>query len=223
MVERGIPWTYVPGNHDDETEIFTRQDLLNVYSLPFCASRSNTGFTHTLELGPVQVYLLDSNGYLDPNPDHPIYDFIHEDQIEWYKRCPTTGEVGLAFFHIPIMEYKRAKVLIGNKGEQPCTPRHNSGLFDAIQKKQDIHAMFTGHDHWNDYVGELEDILLVYGRVSGHTEPSVYGDFLNSTRCPVRGGRVVQYDSSSKELITWVETTHGPEEGSHFKKKILSK
>jgi len=221
FVERGIPWTFVPGNHDDETDLFTRQDLLSIYSLPFCASHNKDSFTHSLELGPMQVYMIDSNAYIDRHEDHPTYDHIHGDQIDWYRDCPTVGEVGVAFFHIPIVEYKKARVLIGSKGEEPCTPIHNSGFFSAVQQKRDVQAMFTGHDHWNDFVAETDDIWMGYGRVTGSTAPSVYSDYSNAPRCPSRGGRIVQYDPSTKELSTWIENANGPEDGTLLSKKIL--
>src|SRR5690349_10470732 len=121
------------------------------------------------------------------------------------------------------MEYKQSRIIIGQKGEEPCTPKHNSGFFSVVQQKRDIHAMFTGHDHWNDYISELDEVWLGYGRVTGSTgklensidssctEPSIYSDYSNAKRCPERGGRVVRYDSSTKELSTWIETIKGPE------------
>jgi len=220
FIERGIPWTFVPGNHDDETEVFTRQDLLSIYSLPFCASRNKETFTHSLELGPMQVYMIDSNAYIDRHEDHPTYDYIHHEQIEWYKEHPSTGEVGVAFFHIPIVEYKKARVLIGSKGEEPCTPKYNSGFFQAIQQKRDIQAMFTGHDHWNDFVAELDDVWMGYGRVTGSTAPSIYSDFSNVSKCPFRGGRVVEYDPTTKQLSTWIENERGTEENTLLVKTI---
>jgi len=222
LIHRKIFWTYVPGNHDDETELFTREDLLKVYSMPYCASRHSSTFTHSINVGPVQVYLIDSNGYLPTNSgEHTAYDYIHQDQIDWYREEATTGEVGVAFFHIPLVEYKTSSILIGKRGEEPCTPQHNSGFFKAIQEKRDIHAMFTGHDHWNDYVAELDGVWLGYGRVTGYTEPSVYSDYSNSRYCPERGGRVIKYNSSSKQLSTWIETQNGPEQGSFLVRDFL--
>jgi len=220
LIQRKVYWTYVPGNHDDETDLFTREDLLKIYSLPFCASQHSSSFTHSLDVGPMQIYLIDSNGYLETSGDHAVYDYIHKDQIDWYCQHPTRGEVGVAFFHIPIIEYKTSRVLVGRRGEEPCTPKHNSGFFSAIQEKRDIHAMFTGHDHWNDFVGELDGIWLGYGRVTCSTEPSVYSDYSNSLFCPARGGRVVRYNSATKQLSTWIETAHGQEDGTHITKLI---
>jgi hypothetical protein len=217
---------------------------MQVLSLPCCVSKTVKNWNHSLPLGPsirirnspcshtiVQIYLIDSNAYVSSNPT--IYDYIREDQIQWYLAHPTTGELGIAFFHIPIPEYKVATIRIGQKGEEPCSPEHNSGFFEAVTKKGDIHAMFVGHDHWNDYVGylfkiyevlisdrEVEDVWLAFGRVSGHTAPSYYGFEVNGPKCPARGCRVIEYNSHNKQLSTWVETLAGTVHDSFISKTI---
>lgn len=45
-----------------------------------------------------------------------------------------------------------------------------------------MRAVFSGHDHKNDYAGLWQDIELVYGRVSGW---SAYGEL-------PRGGRLIE-------------------------------
>jgi len=219
LIELNIPWTYVPGNHDDETKKFSRKDLLNVFKYPLCASKHATSFTHSIKLGPMQIYLMDSNGYAEKSPTNTTYDFIKPDQIEWYNNTPFNSEVGLAFFHIPLVEYKKSKVLIGTKGEEPCTPVHNSGLFDAVKKKKDVHAVFTGHDHWNDFVSELDNVWLCYGRVSGFTTSCYYGEGVSPVS-KSRGGRVIRYDSSKKLLSTWLENKKGVERNSVISRSI---
>jgi len=224
LIDLGIPWTYIPGNHDDETKNFTKKDLLKVLSFPLCASRFAQSFTHALRVGPMQIYLVDSNGYArqpSANLDTVTYDYIKEDQIEWYNKMKSDAEVGLAFFHIPLMEFKQSKVLVGSKGETPCTPVYNSGFFRAARDKKDIHAMFVGHDHWNDFVSELEGVWLSYGRVSGFTRSAVYGN-QNHVANKKRGGRVIRYDSSRKVLSTWVENKRGMEQDSVVSKGIVN-
>jgi len=219
LVELNIPWTYVPGNHDDETSKFTRKDLLNVFQYPLCASKHATSFTHSVKLGPMQIYLLDSHSYAEKTPSSTTYDFIKPDQIQWYNNTPFNSEVGLAFFHIPLIEYKKSKVLKGMKGEEPCTPKYNSGMFEAIKKKKDVHAMFTGHDHWNDFVSELDNVWLCYGRVSGFTSSCYYGEG-SSPISMARGGRVIRYDSTKKMLSTWLENKKGVERNSVISRTI---
>jgi len=134
-----------------------------------------------------------------------LYDWIHDDQIEWYKNEKSEGQIGLAFYHIPVPEYKQVKILKGVQGETPCSPDHNSGFFKAMKQKGDIQATFVGHDHLNDYVGELDNIWLCYGRVSGFTEPTYYSEEIHLTNHK-RGARVIEYNNETKELSTWIET-----------------
>jgi len=208
LIDLGIPWTYVPGNHDDNTKSYSRKDLLNVLSLPMCVSKGMNSFSHTLKIGPMQLYLIDSHSYAKPNSENLSKEYIKNDQIEWYNKTPSETEVGLAFFHIPLAEYRQAKGLVGNRGEGPLTPYCNSGFFRALRKKKDVHAVF-GNDHmWSDFVSELNNAWLCNGKVSGFTYSTVYGKCSSPTNGQ-RGGRVIRYDSTTKGLSTWVENKKG--------------
>jgi len=208
MVERSIKWAYVPGNHDDENEFYTRDDLLKtMLNEPFCIYPKNSkSFDLSILMDEVQLYFLDSNAYA-PNTSSQkvLYDWIHDDQIEWYKNEKSEGQIGLAFFHIPVPEYKQVKILKGVQGEVPCSPEHNSGFYNASKLKGDIQAMFVGHDHLNDFVGELDNQWLCYGRVSGFTEPTYYSQEIHLTSHK-RGARVIEYNQDTRELSTWIET-----------------
>jgi len=224
-VDRQIPWVYVPGNHDDESPYYTRRDLFNVaINEPYCLTKDSKTFDSTIQFGPVQLYFIDSNAYAPNNNPHTVlehtkYDWIHDDQIEWYKGQQIVGEVGLAFYHIPVPEYKISKMLNGEKGEHVCAPVHNSGFFEALVKKGDIQAMFVGHDHLNDYVSELDNIWLCYGRVTGFTEPAYYAEEIHLTNLK-RGGRIIEYDSTTKQLSTWIETMDGKVESSFISRQF---
>lgn len=49
-----IPWTYVPGNHDDDDAPWSRNDLLEIYELPGCVAKGARSFNHTLTVGSAQ-------------------------------------------------------------------------------------------------------------------------------------------------------------------------
>ena len=55
----------------------------------------------------------------------------------------------------------------GYMGEAPCPPDHNGGEVDSWLKTGDIFAAFFGHDHMNDFVGEVDGILLGQTKCSG--------------------------------------------------------
>lgn len=55
----------------------------------------------------------------------------------------------------------------GYLGEGPCAPYQNAGQFDSWKKTGDIKGAFFGHDHVNDFTGNLDGILLGQNKTSG--------------------------------------------------------
>lgn len=105
-----------------------------------------------------QLFLLDSNTYYNTS-----YDVIHDDQVEWYKRClieengydastidvntidGSTFAKSLAFFHIPTTEFKTAidefKTVSPNSKtylDQYCDARESVSLGDNPTQKGNI-------------------------------------------------------------------------------------
>jgi hypothetical protein len=127
-----IKWTFCPGNHDDDLPSkYAHEDLLQLYNLPYCASRGATSFNHTFRLmnshnhnnrntGP-RIFMFDSHGSNKTGKK----DGITTTTIESYKNWSSTKEakheceidnvIGLAYFHIPLHEYaqKSANIIRG--------------------------------------------------------------------------------------------------------------
>lgn len=78
----------------------------------------------------------------------------------------------LAYFHIPIPEYNAAFLspssTMGEKQETICSASANCGLFTSLVEAGDVKATFVGHDHVNDYCGDLLGIQLCYGGGIGY-------------------------------------------------------
>lgn len=55
----------------------------------------------------------------------------------------------------------------GYLGEGPCSPCVNMGQFASWKKVGDIKAAFFGHDHLNDFTGEVDGIILGQNKTSG--------------------------------------------------------
>lgn len=76
----------------------------------------------------------------------------------------------------------------------------------------------------NDFVGEVEgsDVWLCYGRVSGHTPPTYYDDLTREQdgSVPARGCRVIEFNSVTKTLTTWIETQTQKDHNSLIAKRI---
>ena len=116
-----------------------------------------------------QIFVIDSNSYTyTPNG----YDYVHEDQIEWYKKGIIEGnqqvdpnwKVGdepkvksLIYQHIPLVEYKDAysAYLKGEATgrcdvEEEMSPsEYNSGFYQVIKEYRSTIGMFVGHNHEN--------------------------------------------------------------------------
>ncbi|WP_195570593.1 metallophosphoesterase family protein [Paenibacillus sp. 1001270B_150601_E10] len=216
------PFAFVFGNHDSEAGA-TREELMEIaqeyaYNLAEAGPSDIDGVGNYLlsildhkEEAPVHtLYFLDSGSYA---PAEPIggYEWIHHSQIQWYaeeakKRAELRQESipALAFFHIPLPEYTEVwekGACIGNKLENVCSPRINSGLFTQLLESGDVVGTFVGHDHLNDYEGDLYGIRLCYGRATGY---STYGreDF-------ERGARIIQLREGEKSFTTWIRLANG--------------
>ena len=82
-----------------------------------------------------------------------------------------TAAPGLTFFHIPLPEYSSfdASNYTGVLQDVGISsPSVNSGFFTAMVEAGDVKAVFTGHDHLNDFCGLFTGINLCYGGGFGY-------------------------------------------------------
>ncbi len=223
--EKEIPWVAVLGNHDSEGKV-TRNVVCEVVSdLKYNINPKHVGSLHDFylpvrtkdkKLGAV-IYLFDSNDY--PESFMPgKYAWITKKQIDNYidtsdsiKSVHNNYPVpALAFFHIPIPEYKgiidKPEAITGHAGEGVSSPDINSGLFSAMVLQGDVMGVFCGHDHNNDFIGELNHIALAYGRCSG---TNAYGDYRN-------GARVIELHPNQFSFDTWIRIPSREEYHYHF-------
>lgn len=214
-----IPFAIIFGNHDAES-IASRDELFNCLSdCRMLVSKAGPEPIHGVgnDVLPVLdskgeelaslLYLFDS-GELAP-PEIGGYEWIHHDQIEWYRKQSAAYQMkagyalpSLAFFHIPIPEYRDAwerGQAKGTKNELVCCPELNSGLFTAMLECKDVMGTFAGHDHENDYVARWHGMRLAYGRVSG------YGGYGNLKR----GARVIRMQEGERAFSTWIRLADG--------------
>jgi hypothetical protein len=110
----------------------------------------------------------------------------------------------LAFFHIPLPEWDevwRTRECHGHRQEAVCGPALNTGFFAAMVESGDVMGAFCGHDHLNDFEGELHGIRLGYGRATGFGE---YG-----RRGFPRGARVIRLFEGQRRFETWIRVEGG--------------
>ena len=224
LVARGLPWCAVFGNHDDECGASRRQLLAMQQKIPGCLTRSgpsqvsglgNFFAPHPRGKGHGQrsrcLCCLDSNSYAETGIGG--YGWVREDQLRWFNRSLQPSEIGsLTQFsagpgvspHPPagIQRLSGNRALcLGEKNEDVCCPRINTGLFAAMHLAGNVRGVFAGHDHLNDFDGSLHGIDLCYGRATGY---NTYGrdDFQ-------RGARIIRLHEEEPNFTTWLRLEDG--------------
>jgi predicted phosphodiesterase len=221
MVDAGIPWAVVFGNHDHEHH-FTNKEIMNyLVTLPLNMSKNGPeeifgSGNYILEIHGFKseqtkalLYCLDSNAYTSDKKNKELgeYDWIRFDQIKWYRQESARFSQknnaqplpALAFFHIPLPEYEEVKSFIttvGDRDEKVSSPKINSGMYNAFLESKDVMGVFVGHDHNNNYIGTLNNIALAYGCKTGK---DAYGKL-------DKGARVIVLYEGERKFETWIHT-----------------
>ena len=219
--EAQVPFAVVFGNHDDEHGESKEALLAVQQESDLCLTQAgDPGISglgnYILEIGSRNgdrtgwiLYMMDSGTY-SRNEKVGGYGYFERDQINWYVNSSKEiknkyGNVpALAFFHIPLPEYNEvweSQTCYGEKNEGVCCPKQNSGMFSAMLEMGDVKGMFVGHDHINDYYGDLYGIRLYYGRATGY---HTYGkeNF-------ARGARIIRLREGQSEVESWLRLEDG--------------
>ena len=117
IVERGIPYALVFGNHDEEHNV-SKEELLAIYqSLGDCrtydAAPEITGcgscalpiYTADGSKMAFNLWLIDSGMYND-DPEVGGYDYVHEDQLAWYKETAAQIAAENGGEPVPAMDFQ---------------------------------------------------------------------------------------------------------------------
>nr|CAD1821439.1 unnamed protein product [Ananas comosus var. bracteatus] len=131
----------------------------------------------------LNLYFVDSGDY-STVPSIPGYGWIKPSQQLWFQRTSLENQrkymsephaqkepaPGLVYFHIPLPEYSSfdASNFTGVKQEGISSASINSGFFSTMVEAGDVKAVFTGHDHLNDFCGKLTGIYLCYAGGFGY-------------------------------------------------------
>ncbi|XP_058723314.1 probable inactive purple acid phosphatase 28 [Vicia villosa] len=118
------------------------------------------------------------------------YDWIKDSQLHWLRHVsqepqgqeqdplqstpdhdstPITPPA-LAFFHVPIPEVRNLfyKKIVGQFQEGVACSRVNSPVLPTLVSMGNVKAVFIGHDHKNDFCGNLDGIWFCYGGGFGY-------------------------------------------------------
>lgn len=201
MRNLNVPWAFTFGNHDTEAvaslskeglcDLYrslsykTTGTLLYPYVQPNITGRNNQLIELYNSDGSLNqaLFLIDSNAYLTGKLND--YDYIHDDQVAWYasqverlNRQERKTVSSLAFFHIPLQQYRDAYNLyeagseevtyfFGSNDEtlggKVCCSKYPSSFFDKMLELGSTKATFCGHDHFNNMSLEYKGIRLTYG------------------------------------------------------------
>ncbi|CAH9115882.1 unnamed protein product [Cuscuta epithymum] len=131
----------------------------------------------------LNLFFLDSGDYSNV-PSILGYNWIKPSQQVWFQRASRklqrtyksgpaaqkTSAPSLVYFHIPLPEFTMfdSTNFTGVKQEGISSASVNSGFFTTMVETGDVKAVFTGHDHINDFCGELLGINLCYAGGFGY-------------------------------------------------------
>lgn len=223
VISRKIPYLVTFGNHDDEHEMKRPEVADYVTAKPYllnktAAIRGVDGYLNGVVAikgktgaNAALLYAMDSQAY-SKNKKVDGYGWFSHNQVKWFRQVSASFKENrkdtlpaLAFFHIPLPEYKIAFDNIKSKRrgvryENECAPQLNTGMYAAMLESGDVFGMFVGHDHVNDYLVDYNGIALAYGCFSGSENT-----YLRSKN----GARVIELKEGKKEFKTYLREFDG--------------
>lgn len=169
------------------------------------------------------MYFLDSGGYPDRSK-YPgvqsVYDWLKPSQVAYYRNLSSanydaqlradssSGATANAqlpavmFFHIPLKEFAFADAdtlnVVGERHEPVSASAVDSDMFSALVERNEVKAVFVGHDHVNEYCLKRQGVQLCYGGGAGLG--MAYGDALFARRA-----RVIEWraDANERTIKSW--------------------
>ena len=158
------------------------------------------------------LYCMDSNDY-QPNKLYGAYDWIHFDQIAWYREQSarfTQANNGkplpaLAFFHIPLLEYNElagdGKTFGNDREGGVASADLNSGMFAAVADMGDVMGIFAGHDHTYTVTKSGREATYYYpsGLNSEEEQNAQYSPAVNASS-PKLGVAYTYYEGKCKRV-----------------------
>ncbi|XVF72899.1 hypothetical protein PTKIN_Ptkin12aG0157800 [Pterospermum kingtungense] len=131
----------------------------------------------------LNLYFLDSGDY-STVPSILGYGWIKASQQFWFQRTSAklrraymsppmaqkSSAPGLVYFHIPLPEFASfdSSNFTGVRQEGISSASVNSGFFTTMVEAGDVKTVFIGHDHLNDFCGQLTGIQLCYAGGFGY-------------------------------------------------------
>ncbi|KAF6844015.1 phosphatase dcr2 [Colletotrichum musicola] len=231
LIKMKIPYVSIFGNHDDEGTLPRPAQMSILESLPYSLARSGPEeidgvgnyYVEVLARGKsdhsaLTLYMLDSHAYSPDERKYHGYDWIKQNQIDWFKKTAvglkqahkqyTHVHMDLAFIHIPLPEYRDQNLDIKGEWREGVTaPNFNSKFRDALVE-QGVVMVSCGHDHVNDYCSLSLDaesrpaLWMCYAGAVGFGGYAGYGGYH-------RRIRVFEVDTNQARITTWKRVEWG--------------
>jgi len=87
-------------------------------------------------------------------------------QLAYKNKVPAQPQAApaLAYFHIPLPEFSNLgpSDFTGVKQEGISSARINSGFLTTLLENGDVKAAFVGHDHVNDFCGDVHGVCWLH-------------------------------------------------------------
>ncbi|MCT4596914.1 MAG: metallophosphoesterase [Vallitalea sp.] len=190
-----IPYAYLFGNHDVEMGSKGNKDDISDIIINGKYSIFDKGLEELTGVGNYIIKLINNNDklintlvILDSNMYregwfYSGFDCIHEDQTSWCMqelselKKQNSDLTALAFFHMPLPEYKEAyeKMKLGDRSVQYNfgsiseyndyfgITKYQCDFFEKALDNDIIKGMFCGHDHLNTLSLTYKGIMMTYG------------------------------------------------------------
>ncbi len=128
------------------------------------------------------------------------------DQVAWYYETSRAMEKeagykipAVMYMHVPIIELlliqknPQACGMVGEQREAICCSELSNGLFMACQQRGDVRGIFFGHEHLNNFSGNLFGITMGYDSAVGYDM---------TCEDDIRGGREIVLHEKDGTLST---------------------
>lgn len=171
-------------SNSGEKVFLDRIDGFGNYNLMVYGSYGSPFANHSI----LDLFFLDSGDRFTAKGGQ-TYGWIRESQLDWLRGlsqceqdehwrynylgsscCPRKTPPALAFFHIPIPEVRNLyyREIVGEFQEAVASSSVNSGVLKTLVSLKNVKAVFIGHDHKNDFCGNLDGVWFCYGGGSGY-------------------------------------------------------
>lgn len=184
-----IPYAVTFGNHDVQCGLSNEEqaDLYRQMQYCVCPDDGPAAGTFFLKVqnrdaeDKLKIYVVDSGNTGEKGGYNPPNDAV----LNWLQNCLDADQhsvPSILFQHIPLPEYKQCPDVTVK--EPICSPDTNSGEFEILRKSGTVMGVFCGHDHKNDFLGQVAGIDLGYTPSCGF---ACYGPGVD------RGGRLFMF------------------------------